>query len=180
MIELIMYELNEYSDMMIIFLISILSIFLVIILFTSKLKLNKFDSFMYGIFLRLKNVDIILISLIFIRLFLIYYTAFTYSKQVIANVIMVGIVSLIYIVMLFDFKKGIFEVINSCILIFSLVLVNSLYGYILDVNGDIFIVIIRALLSVFISIYATYFSLRNIEDVSVRKKLKRRKTYEQR
>lgn len=180
MFELILYEISEYSYMLIVFLMSILGLFLFVIIFTTKLKLNKFDAFIYGLFLKLKNIDIVLISLLIVRLFIIYYTSFVYSKQVIINIIMVGITSLLYIILSLNIKKGIFELINSAILSFALFLVNSLAGYIIDIGGEIYIVIIKALLSVFISIYATYFTLRNIEDVSIRNNLKRRKTYEER
>lgn len=163
--ELVLYYIKESASLLISFLILmfLLGIFAYIAMRNfrqdSKLKVG-----LYGLFLGLKNIDIVRLAIVIIRMFLVYYAIIMNSKdKVFLSLIMIGLLSLIYIIL--TPKKIINETVLSLMQIVMIYFVNIINSYMTEVEYSMIILMIKVCLIVFTILLSTYFLLRNINDI---------------
>ena len=116
-----------------------------------------------------------MITAIIIRTFLVMFTAIFYTKNILLYLIMIILSSLVYAI--FHYRKAIFEIISTSAQIIALYLIHILSNYMIEVSNDPYVLAIKICLIIFIIMYASYFFLKNFEDVITKEK--RRKKYEE-
>lgn len=163
--ELVLYYIKESASLLISFLILVfvLGIFAYMTMRNfrqdSKLKVG-----FYGLFLGLKNVDIVKLSIVIIRIFLVFYSVMiTAREKVFICLIMIGLLSLLYIIL--SPKKIVYEIVSTLMEIVMIYFVYIINSYMVDIEYAPEILMIKVCLIVFTILLSTYFLLRNIGDV---------------
>jgi len=162
--ELVLYYIKESAGLLISFLILIfvLGIFAYLTMRNfrqdSKLKVG-----FYGLFLGLKNIDIIKLSIIIVRIFLLFFcTMLTTNDNIYMYIIMITLLSLLYIVL--NFKKIVNEIVATLMGIVMIYFIYSINGYIIEIEYNVLLLIIKICLIVFTLLFTTYFGLRDLND----------------
>ena len=163
--ELVLYYIMQSGSLLLSFLILIFVIGLfAYIAMRNFRQSSKFKVMFYGLFLGLKNIDIIKLSLVIMKTFLVFYTTMiTNEDMVFISIIMVIIISIIYIIL--SPKKIVYETTSTFMQVAMLYFIYIINNYTVEVEDTYVIFMIRVSLIVFVMILATYFLLRNIDNV---------------
>ena len=86
---------------------------------------------------------------------------------------MIVVISLLYIILRFDIKGFVFEVINTMAQLAAIYFVSVLKEYIFEINNEYIIIVIKNFLIIFIVMYTIYSYLRNFEDLISRNSSKK-------
>ena len=175
MLETILYQLSKISGVLIIFLVVVMLVSFILYKITKKFNIHKKSVMLCGMLTSLKNTQLIMITAIIIRTFLVMFTAIFYTKNILLYLIMIILSSLVYAI--FHYRKAIFEIISTSAQIIALYLIHILSNYMIEVSNDPYVLAIKICLIIFIIMYASYFFLKNFEDVITKEK--RRKKYEE-
>ena len=160
MLDTILYELSKVAWVLPIFLGIILLLSFIMYLVTKKFDIHKKSVMVSGMFMGLSNKQIIMIISIFIRTFLVIFTACVYSKSILLYLLMIAISSIIFAVL--NLKKAI---VSTSAQIVALYLINILTSYMVEESNDTYVLVIKICLIVFLIVYAVYFFLKNFEDI---------------
>lgn len=163
MLDTILYELSKVAWVLPIFLGIILLLSFIMYLVTKKFDIHKKSVMVSGMFMGLSNKQIIMIISIFIRTFLVIFTACVYSKSILLYLLMIAISSIIFAVL--NLKKAILEIVSTSAQIVALYLINILTSYMIEESNDTYVLVIKICLMIFLIVYAVYFFLKNFEDI---------------
>lgn len=163
MLDTILYELSKVAWVLPIFLGIILLLSFIMYLVTKKFNIHKKSVILSGMFMGLSNKQIIMIISILIRTFLVIFTACVYSKNILLYLLMIAISSIIFAIL--NYKKAILEIVSTVAQIIALYLINILTSYMIEESNDPYVLVIKICLIVFLIVYATYFFLKNFEDI---------------
>ena len=163
MLDTILYELSKVAWVLPIFLGIILLLSFIMYLVTKKFNIHKKSVILSGMFMGLSNKQIIMIISILIRTFLVIFTACVYSKNILLYLLMIAISSIIFAIL--NYKKAILEIVSTVAQIIALYLINVLTSYMIEESNDPYVLVIKICLIVFLIVYATYFFLKNFEDI---------------
>ena len=172
MIETILYQFTKIAGMLGSFLIAITLIGMILYLLIRKLTMKDMKIKLYGLFLNLRNIDMIALSAIICRTFILIYCACTNANQNIILSIMIALVT--QIMCLYNMKRVIWEWSNLIAQIFAIYLIHIIYQYQLEVENTIYVEIVKNGLIVFICIYAIYTFLIGLEEIVKKNKNVRR------
>jgi len=163
--ELILYYIKESAGLLISFLILMFVLGIVSYLLIRNFKqTSKMKVGLYGLFIGLKNIDIVKLSIAVIRIFLIFYSIMITTKETIfVCLIMLGLLSLMYIIL--TPKKLVNELVITIIEIVMIYFINIINSYMSEIGFSSIIMAIKICLTVFIILLSTYFLLRNIADI---------------
>lgn len=164
--ELVLYYIKESKDLLISFLVLMFFLGVVFFFAISNFRQDKKNKIIfYGLFLKMNNVDILKMSTILIKAFLVIYASIvTKESQVYISISMMVIVTLIYIVC--SPKKIIYESIITAVqtmIVYFIYLVNN---YSVEVENTFVILIIKIFLIVFVLMFTTYLFFREIDIIS--------------
>lgn len=178
MVEKILFKVSQNAWVILILLFFLLSVSIVINILTRKLKINSTSVSIYGLLLGLSNRDIFMISLITIKTVLVICNVWRYyTEEIMISAAMILIISVLYMLICGSIKGILFELISSMAQVIAVLLVNELNGYLVEVNNSIYILFVKILISLFISIYAMYFFIKNFQDVIIKNNKRREKAY---
>lgn len=163
MLDTILYELSEVAWVLPIFLGIILLLSFIMYLVTKKFNIHKKSVILSGMFMGLSNKQIIMIISIFIRTFLVIFTACVYTKNILLYLLMIAISSIIFAIL--NYKKAILEIVSTIAQIIALYLINILTSYMIEESNDPYVLVIKICLIIFLIVYAIYFFLKNFEDI---------------
>lgn len=163
MLDTILYELSKVAWVLPIFLGIILLLSFIMYLVTKKFNIHKKSVILSGMFMGLSNKQIIMIISILIRTFLVIFTACVCSKNILLYLLMIAISSIIFAIL--NYKKAILEIVSTVAQIIALYLINILTSYMIEESNDPYVLVIKICLIVFLIVYATYFFLKNFEDI---------------
>lgn len=163
MLDTILYELSKVAWVLPIFLGIILLLSFIMYLVTKKFNIHKKSVILSGMFMGLSNKQIIMIISIFIRTFLVIFTACVYTKNILLYLLMIAISSIIFAIL--NYKKTILEIVSTIAQIIALYLINILTSYMIEESNDPYVLVIKICLIIFLIVYAIYFFLRNFEDI---------------
>ena len=161
MLDTILYELSKVAWVLPIFLGIILLLSFIMYLVTKKFNIHKKSVILSGMFMGLSNKQIIMIISIFIRTFLVIFTACVYTKNILLYLLMIAISSIIFAIL--NYKKSILEIVSTQII--ALYLINILTSYMIEESNDPYVLVIKICLIIFLIVYAIYFFLKNFEDI---------------
>ncbi len=171
--EVFLYSIGTAIKPIAIFLIVILTLGIFIYLTTRKFDIHKKAIRYAGLLTGLTNKQILILSAIIIRTFMIIYTACTYEKDIFIYLVMIIIVAIIYIA--FVPKKILFESINIIAQVIILYFINILKMYKIEVSDQMYINQVILVLVGFIIVYSIYFLLKNFESLIKHKKKGKKK-----
>lgn len=163
MLDTILYELSKVAWVLPIFLGIILLLSFTMYLVTKKFNIHKKSVILSGMFMGLSNKQIIMIISIFIRTFLVIFTACVYTKNILLYLLMIAISSIIFAIL--NYKKAILEIVSTIAQIIALYLINILTSYMIEESNDPYVLVIKICLIIFLIVYAIYFFLKNFEDI---------------
>lgn len=163
MLDTILYELSKVAWVLPIFLGIILLLSFIMYLVTKKFNIHKKSVILSGMFMGLSNKQIIMIISIFIRTFLVIFTACVYTKNILLYLLMISISSIIFAIL--NYKKAILEIVSTIAQIIALYLINILTSYMIEESNDPYVLVIKICLIIFLIVYAIYFFLKNFEDI---------------
>ena len=163
MLDTILYELSKVAWVLPIFLGIILLLSFIMYLVTKKFNIHKKSVILSGMFMGLSNKQIIMIISIFIRTFLVIFTACVYTKNILLYLLMIAISSIIFAIL--NYKKAILDIVSTIAQIIALYLINILTSYMIEESNDPYVLVIKICLIIFLIVYAIYFFLRNFEDI---------------
>ena len=163
MLEPIMYNISKSMILIIIFFILIMVLGIISYFSTRKFNIHKKRVMFIGMLARLNKRQIIMLSSILIRTYLIIFCALYYSSNIFIYLLMIAIAEAVYII--FNIKKAIFETINTIAQIILLYIINVLVNYRIEIANEKFVMQIQIILSIFIIMYAIYFLFKNFEEI---------------
>lgn len=166
--EAIFYNVSKNLIPMAIFLIFEFLLGVIIYVITRKFDIHKKSIRYCGLLTGLNNRQIIILSAIIIRTFMIIYTVCIYEKNIITYLVMILVIDMIYIV--FVPKKILFETINIIAQIIIIYFINVLKTYKIEISDEMYIGQVIITLSVFVIIYSMYFLLKDFEELIAEKK----------
>lgn len=166
--EAILYNLGNILTPIIIFLGIVLLIGIIIYIITAKFDIHKKSIRYCGLLSGFNNRQIIILSAIMIRTFLVLYLAFRYEENVYIYLAMIFFVDLVYIVLMH--KNILFELINIIAQIIILYLVNTLKEYSIEIIDQMYLTQVIIVLMIFLTLYSIYFALKNFENLLAEKK----------
>lgn len=173
--ELVLYYIMESSVLLISFLILTFVLGVICFLTIKKFRQDsRWKVTFYGLFFKLRDIDLIKLSSITIRTFLVIFSAVVFSKNIYVYLAMIILISLVYIIL--SLKRFIYELTCAIIQIITVYFIDVLNNYMLEMEYSLSLLIIENSLKVFIIIFALYFFFKNIFDIvehSNNKKLKK-------
>ena len=163
MFELMLYDLSTSWLFIATFLILLFFIGIAIYMVTKDFKLKDGKIKVYGLLLGFRNIDVIYISMIIVRTFIIIYSLVVFNKNVTMYLIMIAMISIIFI---FSYLKNIFyEIINTGALMAIVYFANQLNEYLIHIEESNSIKIIKLILICFGVLYTMYIFFREFEDI---------------
>lgn len=168
MINLIFYNINKVLITLIIFLGIITVLGTVVFYMLKKFDIKKKNIIYLGLFSSLNTKQILSLSTIIIRTYLIITCSLINSNDILIYLLMIVIVDTTFIIL--NYKKAIFEIINVFAQICLLYLINVLRMYQIEVSNEMYVLQVKTFLIAFIIVYAIYFLIKNIEEIISDKK----------
>ena len=165
MLELVLYDISTLWGLLASFFILLFTIGVGIYLYTKSFEMKDGKIKIYGLLLSMTRRDILIISTLIVRAFLIIYALIVSNGNVWLYIFMIGFVSAVFIVIYF--KNMIYELINSIALMVIVYFSYELKFYLLNIEDSIATQIIRLILVSFGSIYTVYLFLREFEDITL-------------
>lgn len=163
MFELILYNISKSWLLLAAFLILLFIIGCIIYISTKDFKVKNGKIKMYGLLLNMTNKDILIISMIIVRTFLIIYSLIMYEQNLFMYLVMNVIISLLFI--LFYRKNIIYEIINTIALIMIIYFQDQLASYLVNIEYSSSVQIMRMAVMCFGIVYTVYICLKEFEDV---------------
>lgn len=163
MLQDIINNMNITLKPMVIFLGIIVFLGICAFLMSGRFDINKKRMTYLGLFIGMRNTQIVSVGLILIRLFYIIYMVCIANENILVGLSLIVVTDIIYII--FNPRKIIFEPINisaQIILIYFIHILRNYQGEISNQNNMQYIVIA---LSTFVIIYAIYCFLKGFEDI---------------
>lgn len=162
--ELVLYYIKESSSFLLLFLIITLLLSAWCYLIVKKFRQNsRWKVTFYGLFFNIKNIDLVKLSCVVIRTFLVIYTALVSTNTIYVYISMIIAISIIYISL--SLKRFIYEFICAIIQIITDYFIFILNDYMLEMQYSLSLNIVQMSLKAFIIIFAMYFFFKNVFDI---------------
>ena len=162
--ELILYYIRESTSFLLLFLLVIFLLAAWCYLVVRKFRQDsRWKVTFYGLFFRIKNIDLVKLSCVVIRTFLVIYTALVFTDSIYVYLIMIIIISILYIVL--SYKRFIYELVCAIIQVITDYFIYVLNDYMLEMQYSVSLNIVQISLKVFVIIFAMYFFFKNIFDI---------------
>lgn len=161
--ELILYYITKTSGMLISFLVLMLVVGVISYLSIRNFRQDKKSKiFIYGLFLRMKKIDVLKISIVLIRTFISCYAIITIQEFTMwICFIMLAILTIINIAI--TRKRIIYQAISTSMQIVMIYFVYVMDNYLADIEFSPIILTIKTCLVVFVLILVAYIFLRDID-----------------
>lgn len=166
--EVILYNISKNLIPISICLALVLFIGVVIYIFTRKFDIHKKTIRYFGLLTGLNNRQIIVLSSIFIRTFMIIYTVCVYKSSILDYIVMILLIDIVYMILVP--RKIIFETINITAQLILVYFINMLKTYRIEVSNEMYVEQIIIILSSFMIFYSVYFLLKNFEELITEKR----------
>lgn len=164
--ELVLYYIVESRNLLISFLILTFVLGIIVYSLIKNFKQNKkMKVVIYGLFLKFTNVDILKLSIIVVKTFLVFYAIMVTNELVMwLCIAMITILTIIYIIC--KFKRVIYEVIYTSIQALVIYLIYLINSYIMEVEYLNVVMGVKVCLIVFEVILSIYLMFKNINIIS--------------
>ena len=161
--EAILYYVSKNYSVLILFLTLVFSVGIYIYTVTQKFNIHKKSTRYCGLLTGLSNREIIILSSLIIRTYMIIYTSLIYRNDITEFLILIFFADIVY--MILKPKKIIFELINITTQTILIYFTNVLKTYRIEVSNEMFVEQIIIILIGISVMYSIYFFLRNFEEL---------------
>lgn len=161
--EAILYYVSANYTLVISFIAIIFGIGIYIFSVTNNYDINKKSIRYCGLLTGFSKKEILILSSIIIRTFIIIYTALIYKKDITSLLILILFSDFIYIIL--KPKKAFFEIVNILAQVILIYFINVLKTYRIEISDGMFVGQVIIILIGIIIIYSIYFFLRNFEEL---------------
>ena len=162
--ELVLYYIKESANLIVSFLVAIIILALWCYLIIKNFRQDsRWKVIFYGLFFRIKDIDLLRITCVIVRTFLVIYTAIIYSNNIYINLSMIIICAVLYIILMM--KRFIYEVLCAIIQLITIYFIYILNNYMIEMQYSRDIYIVGIALKSFVIIFAMYFFFKNISDI---------------
>lgn len=164
--ELILYYIVESRNLLISFLILTFILGTFVYLSIRKFKQDKkMKIFIYGLFLKMSNIDIVKLSIVILKTFLVIYaTIVTEELNMWLCIAMLAVLTIIYIVC--EYKRFIYEIVYTLVQIIIIYLIYLINHYMAEIEQANIILGIKICLVVFELILSVYLLFRNVNMIA--------------
>ena len=164
--ELVLYYIQESRWLLISFLVLMFLIGGISYLAIRNFRQDKKSKiFIYGLFLRMKKIDILKISIVILKTFLACYAIIT-IQEFSMWVCFIMLVILTAINVIITRKRIVYQVICTAMQIVMIYFVYVMDNYLADIEYSIVILTIKTCLVVFVLMLIAYIFLRDIDLIS--------------
>lgn len=152
------------------FIILMLFFYIILKLWFFKFDLSIKKIKVYTLFLKLNNLSTIALSSVIISYFFIIWNIFFISNFNISYLVLLIILAIIFNICLFNYTGIFFGIINSVIQYISILILNLLIGYLIEVRFTWYVLVMSVLLGIFLFAYSTYFLLKHLNDIIIKER----------
>ena len=164
--ELVLYYIQESRWLLISFLVLMFLIGGISYLAIRNFRQDKKSKiFIYGLFLRMKKIDILKISIVVLKTFLACYAIIT-IQEFSMWVCFIMLVILTAINVIITIKRIVYQVICTAMQIVMIYFVYVMDNYLADIEYSMVILTIKTCLVVFVLMLIAYIFLRDIDLIS--------------
>lgn len=164
MLQSIMYYISVNALPIIVYLILVILISFILYYSIRHVNLNKKMIMFDTMFANLSKRQMLAVTGILIRTFMIIYSSLHYSSsEVMVFIIMAVLSDIIFIAM--NIRRIFLEIPNITAQVALIYIVNLIDNYREQVNDDASVKIIQMLLTVFLIIYSVFFAVKDFESI---------------
>lgn len=173
--EQVVYQLSSLLPYFIIF--PVLALILALVFnFLSKRKITNKNATFYGLFMNLRTIDIISISLLIMHYFLIIESFFI-TENSIYTFLLLMIPIIIFNIINFNLIKVVPSIMNSLLIYVLLFFKTIFYSYMIEIQPTWYVILLFVVVIIFILFYSTFVFLNDLlsvlkHDEYVKKKIK--------
>lgn len=169
MFELILYNLSTALGLMTTFLVLLFIFGCITFFYIKDFNVNNNIKIkIYGLLFIVNKKDILAISIMFIRTFIIIYALIMCNLSLSFYITMIVIISILFLI--FYFKNVIYETINTVALSIIIYFNYQLNDYLVSVDNSTLVQIVRIILIAFSILYTIYLFLKEFEDITTKHK----------
>lgn len=167
----------ELSNIVVLFFLVVIILAIIFYIITRKFKATDKEIRLYGIFLGMRNIDIIILSFMLIQTIAIFYCSIVKKVDIQLLAIMLAITY--FLIIIYNIKGIITEILSLSAEVIAIYFNKMLYQYRIGVEDSLLIKSIQIILTIFIILYSIYMFLAHLE-VIVKKNenVRRNKTSE--
>lgn len=171
----IMYELTKLLPYFIIFPVLAFILYIGSFIMSKKTLTNENASF-YGLFMNLRTVDMVSLSLLVIHYFLIIESIFVTDNSIYIFILLF-IPMITFNLLNFNLIRVIPSLVNSLLIYVLLFFKTIFYSYIVEIQPAWYVILLFIVLCAFVVLYSTYVFLTDLltvlkHDEYVKKKIK--------
>jgi hypothetical protein len=168
--------LNIFFQFIIFFVIFIIALEIIYrLLFRSHKKEIKGKKInLFGLFMELNDLTIFSIAVLTIRYLFVVYSLISNNSIIYVHLIILTVLSIVFGLSSKSIKNLFLETVSSVAIYFGLICSKLLASYLVDVRFEWYVSLGNILLILFLFIYATFFLLKNVNDLIARTKFVRR------
>ena len=173
--EQLIYQLSGCLPYFIIFPV-LAAVLALVFQILSKRAITNENATFYGLFMNLKTIDIVSISLLIMHYFLIIETFFIVENSI-YQFLLLMIPIVIFNMLNFNLFKLLPSLIKSLLVYVLLFFKTIFYSYMIEIQPSWYVILLFCVLIIFIFLYSTYVFLNDLlsvlkQDEYVKKKIK--------
>ncbi len=173
--EEIIYYLGQLFNFLLVFFIVVVLIFVVFKIALKHSNINEGKIKIYGIFMGLKNSEMLSIGILTIKYAFIIWLIIGVNTENYIYLIILLMLSILYNIINKRFLSIIFDVINSLVIYIAFVCKNTFFEYLNNVKFEWYVLILGIFICLFLFLYANYFFIKDIDFVLKKNKFVKNK-----
>lgn len=157
-------------------------IFLIVLAITFKITLKDYNVKtskikFYGLFLGMDNRSIIAFSMITLNYIFLVWCVATFSKLNIYYIFITVFFMIGSDIIIRDYKRIFIDIIYTLINILCIFVPSMLYDYLMNDNRSVYMLIVLGLVVIFVFLYFTYMTFKNLNNIVIREDNLAKKDY---
>ena len=157
-------------------------IFLIVLAITFKITLKNYDVKtskirFYGLFLGMDNRNILAFSMITLNYIFLIWCVATFSGLNIYYIFITVILLVGSDIVIKDYNKVFVDLIYSMLNLGAIFVTSTLYNYLINTNTTIYVLIVLGLVTIFVFLYFTYITFKNLNNIVLKEENLQKKEY---
>lgn len=155
----------QLFDFILVFCIVVFALGITLALMFKNAEIKNKNLQLYGMFIGLKNKAIICLSIATLRYLFIIWCTIGSKETIPIFLVFLLILCIIYHAINLSPLEMILDAFNCGIIYASLLISNTLYNYVIEMNRNIPLLVVSYLLKILVLIYSTYFFFKIINEI---------------
>ena len=157
-------------------------IFLIVLAITFKITLKNYNIKtnkikFYGLFLGMNNRSILAFSMITLNYIFLVWCVATFSKLNIYYIFITVFFMIMSDIVIKNYNRIFIDLIYGMINILCIFVTSMLYDYMMNTYQSIYILIILGLVTIFVFLYFTYMTFKNLNNIVIKEDVLKKKDY---